>query len=73
MMEECRVLKSIYMRRAAQDDLAKKTGNKMGAITKTKTMTKIGTHDTSMSFPPTWYTLSLEAKFPSSLSEKESS
>ena len=46
---------------------------KRRAITKTRTRTRIGTHDTSMSVPPTWSTPSSGAKFPSSLSEKESS
>ena len=42
-------------------------------VTKTKTTTRIGTHDTSMSVPSTWCTPSSEAKFSSNLNEKESS
>jgi len=51
----------------------RKMGNRTDAVRKTMTTTRIGTHDTNMSVPPTWYTPSLEAKSPSSQNEKESS
>ena len=34
----------------------RKMGNRTDAVRKTKTTTRIGTHGTNMSVPPTWYT-----------------
>jgi len=51
----------------------RKTRSRTDTVTKTKTATKIGTHDINTSVPPTWYTPSLEEKSPSSQNMKESS
>jgi len=71
-MEECPSSKTSIRGGPPKTTLPRKMENETGTTKKTRTRTKIGTHDTNMSVPPTWSTPSSGARSPSNLSMKES-